>query len=202
MKPLLIIISAPSGTGKTTLCDRLQRDYPEITYSVSCTTRLPRGEEEHGADYFFMDTTEFERRLRANQFMEHAIVHGNRYGTLREPVEEAMSEGQSVLMDIDVAGAAQVREFVAKLPEDNIMRQGFVDIFIRPPSIEVLRERLLGRAEDDEETIALRLENAAGEMARAKEYNYQIVNDKLEDACMELDEIILYASTKVRRNLF
>lgn len=190
MKPLLIVMSAPSGTGKTTLCDLLLQDYPEITYSISCTTREPRGGEEDGIDYFFLPPAEFAQRLAARLFMEHATVHGNRYGTLREPVEEAMAEGQCVLMDIDVAGAAQVRAFVETLPPDHIMRSGFIDIFIRPPNMAVLRGRLQGRGEDGDEAVALRLENAIGEMERANEFSYQVVNDHLETAYRDLIEII------------
>jgi len=190
MRPLLIVMSAPSGAGKTTLCDRLLRDYPEISYSVSCTTRPLRGEEEDGVDYFFLSPAEFARRLAAGLFLEHATVHGNRYGTLRGPVDDALAEGQSVLMDIDVEGAAQVRAFVGRLPEGNRMRAGFVDIFIRPPSAAALRARLEGRGEDSEEAMDVRMNNAAGEIARADEFSRQIVNDHLETAYRELVEVI------------
>jgi len=190
MKPLLIVMSAPSGAGKTTLCDRLLQDYPEITYSVSCTTRDPRGLEEDGVDYFFLTPAAFAERVAARRFMEHATVHGNRYGTLREPVEEAMAEGQSVLMDIDVEGASQVRAFVEALPAGHLIRAGFVDIFVRPPSLAALRVRLEGRGEDSEEAMDVRMENAAGEMARADEFGHQIVNDHLETAYRELIEVI------------
>ena len=190
MKPLLIVISAPSGAGKTTLCDRLLQDYPEMTYSVSCTTRDLRGLEEEGVDYFFLTPTAFAERVAAGRFMEHATVHGNRYGTLREPVEEALAEGQSVLMDIDVEGASQVRAFIETLPEGHRMRAGFVDIFVRPPSLAALRARLEGRGEDSEDAIEIRMENAAAEMARADEFGRQIVNDHLETAYRELVEVI------------
>ena len=184
------MVSAPSGAGKTTLCDRLLQDYPEITYSVSCTTRDPRGEEEEGIDYYFLTAAEFARRVAAGDFMEHALVHGFCYGTLRAPVYEAMAEGQSVLMDIDVAGAAQVRAHVAGLPPDDPMRRGFVDVFILPPSMEVLESRLVGRGEDDEAVIATRLRNAASEMACAGEFRYRVVNDDLAIAYKELCGIV------------
>lgn len=199
MRPLLIVMSAPSGTGKTTLCDRLLQDYPEITYSVSCTTREPRGLEEDCVDYFFLSEVEFKERLAAGLLMEHAHVHGNRYGTLRGPVEEAMAEGQSVLMDIDVEGAAQVRDYVETLPQDHVMRVGFVDVFIRPPNIATLQSRLLNRDEDSEAGITIRLENAAGEMARADEFTHQIVNDQLEVAYSELVDLIESMGRAVRR---
>jgi guanylate kinase len=146
--------------------------------------------EEDCVDYFFLTPAAFAERVAAGRFMEHATVHGNRYGTLREPVEEALAEGQSVLMDIDVEGAAQVRAFVETLPAGHLMRDGFVDIFVRPPSLAALRARLDGRGEDSEEAMELRMENAAGEMARADEFGHQIINDHLETAYRELVEII------------
>jgi guanylate kinase len=161
-----------------------------MTYSVSCTTRDLRGLEEEGVDYFFLTPTAFAERVSAGQLMEHATVHGNRYGTLRAPVEEALAEGQSVLMDIDVEGASQVRAFVEALPPEQPMRAGFVDIFVRPPSLAALRARLEGRGEDSEDAIEIRMENAAAEMARADEYTHQIVNDHLETAYRELVEVI------------
>lgn len=194
MKPLLIVMSAPSGAGKSTLCDLLLQEFPEISYSVSCTTRAPRGEEEDGQDYFFLSPAEFDRYVAEGRLLEHATVHGNRYGTPAAPVREAFAEGQSVLMDIDVAGAEQVRRYVATLPEDDPLRHGFVDIFIEPPDMEELRRRLEGRGEDSPETIALRLGNAQGEMARAGEYRYRVVNDDLQMAYRRLRDIVLNAS--------
>ncbi len=194
MKPLLIVMSAPSGAGKSTLCDLLLQEFPEISYSVSCTTRAPRGEEEDGQDYFFLSPAEFDRYVAEGRLLEHATVHGNRYGTPAAPVREAFAEGQSVLMDIDVAGAEQVRRYVATLPEDDPLRQGFVDIFIEPPDMEELRRRLEGRGEDSPETIALRLGNAQGEMSRAGEYRYRVVNDDLQMAYRRLRDIVLNAS--------
>ncbi len=193
MKPLLIVVSAPSGAGKTTLCDRLLQDYPEITYSVSCTTREPRGDEEDGIDYYFLSAAEFARRAAAGEFLEQATVHGFRYGTLKAPVYEAFADGQCVLMDIDVAGAEQVRSHVAGLAADDPMRQGFLDIFVLPPSLEALEARLHGRGEDDGETIARRLSNAANEMACAGDFKHRLVNDHLDIAYRELCEIVAAA---------
>lgn len=194
MKPLLIVMSAPSGAGKSTLCDLLLQEFPEITYSISCTTREPRGMEEDGVDYFFLSKTAFEKRIADGLLLEHATVHGNFYGTPADPVREAIAEGQSVLMDIDVAGAAQVRAYVAGLPETDPLRAGFVDIFIEPPSLEELRNRLVGRGEDAPETIELRLRNAQGELDRAGEFTYRVVNDELDVAYRRLRDILLVKS--------
>jgi guanylate kinase len=194
MNPLLIVMSAPSGTGKTTLCDMLLQEFPEITYSISCTTRAPRGQEEDGVDYFFLSKEEFERRVQDGLLLEHAVVHGNCYGTPADPIREAFAEGQSVLLDIDVVGADLVRQYIAALPETDPLRKGFTDIFIEPPSIEELRARLEGRAEDSPETIELRLKNAQGEIDRAGEFTYRVVNDELDLAYRRLRDIVLVRS--------
>ncbi len=191
MKPLLIVLSAPSGAGKTTLCDKLLQEFPEISYSISCTTRDPRGDEEDGVDYFFLTHEGFQEKIAKKELLEFAEVHGNWYGTPRVMVEEAFRGGESVLMDIDVAGAAQVREWIDQLEPDNPLREGFVDIFISPPSLEVLRARLHGRGEDSAAAIERRLANAEDEMAQAGEYRHQIVNDELDLAYRRLKDIIL-----------
>jgi len=189
-KPLLIVISAPSGAGKSTLCDRLLSEHDGIVYSVSCTTRPPRGGEVDGVHYYFLTPEVFEQKVRAGAFLEHAHVHGNRYGTLKQTVREAMAGGRSLLMDIDVQGARQVRAALATLPTTDLMVRGFVDIFVKPPSLEELRRRLEGRGEDAAEVIERRLGNAAAELADAGLYRYQIVNDDLERAQCELAGII------------
>lgn len=193
MKPLLIVISAPSGAGKTTLCDKLLQEFPEITYSVSCTTREPRGEEEEGVDYFFVSEETFRKKIANKELLEYARVHNNYYGTLRKPVEAAFKAGDSVLMDIDVEGAEQVRNVIEALEDDHPLKEGFIDIFISPPSVEELRRRLQGRAEDSQDAIELRLRNAEDEMAQAGEYRYQVVNEDLEIAYRRLRDIILVA---------
>jgi len=187
---LLIVVSAPSGAGKTSLCDRLLLDTDNIVYSVSCTTRPPRGAEVDGEDYIFLTEEGFKKRVDAGEFLEHAEVHGYRYGTLRSVVEESLREKQHVLMDIDVQGARSIRSIVNALPPGDLMKQGFVDIFIEPPSLEVLRERLEGRGEDSAETIRRRMKNAAGEMECRHEFRYAIVNDDFETAYRQLFGVI------------
>ncbi len=189
-KPLLIVISAPSGAGKSTLCDRLLAAHDDMAYSVSCTTRPPRGGEVDGIQYHFLTPDTFEQKVRAGAFLEHAQVHGNRYGTLKQTVRETLERGGSLLMDIDVQGARQVRAALAMLPSTDLMVQGFVDIFIHPPSLEELRRRLEGRGEDAAAVIERRLANAAIELADADRYRYQLVNDDLERVQGELAAII------------
>ena len=194
MKPLLILVSAPSGAGKSTLCDRLLQDYPELVYSVSCTTREPRGEEEDGVDYHFLTQERFDELVAQDAFLEHATVHGNSYGTLIQPIRDAFAHNLSILLDIDVAGAAQVRARLASLPADDPIREGFTDIFILPPSLEELRRRLVNRGEDSPETLEKRMKNASGEIARANEYRFRIVNDDLEIAYKELKAVVEFVN--------
>ena len=187
-RPLLIVISAPSGAGKTTLCDRLLEERADLVYSISCTTRPSRGSEEDAEDYFFLSEEEFDRRKREGLFLEHAVVHGSQYGTLRKTVESALKDGDSILMDIDVQGAAQVRQAAAA--DESLLKDAFVDIFVAPPSLETLRVRLEGRNEDSAGAIEERLRNAADEMTRASEFRYRVENDDLAQAWRALREIV------------
>ena len=195
-KPLFIVVSAPSGCGKTTLIDMLLQEYHDIVYSVSCTTREPRIGEEDGADYHFLSKERFEELLREDAFIEHASVHGNYYGTLKAPIEEVLAEGNSMIMDIDVQGAHTVREYVRALPDSDPLKIGYVDIFINPPSLEELRERLEGRGTDSPEVIEKRMSNAEGEMARAGEYMFQVTNDDLAICFKRLCDLIDVLSGK------
>ncbi len=190
MKPMLIIVSAPSGAGKTTLCDMLLQEYPELCYSISCTTREPRGEEEDGEDYHFMTLDNFKRLIEESAFLEYAYVHGNAYGTLEAPVRQAIGQGMSVLMDIDVEGADQVRRRIDALPPEDPLCSNYIDIFVAPPSMEELRRRLHSRGEDDARTISKRIENAEEEMARSDEFAYNVVNKDLAEAYEKLSAII------------
>ncbi len=189
-KPLFLVLSAPSGCGKSTLIDMLLQEYHDIVYSISCTTREPRGEEEDGLDYHFLSRERFETLLGEGAFLEHALVHGNYYGTLRAPIEEVLAEGNSMVLDIDVQGAAKVREYVRALPNTDPLKIGYVDIFISPPSMEELRERLEKRGTDSAEVIERRLANAEGEMERAGEYMYRVTNDDLGHCFKRLCDLI------------
>ena len=190
-KPLFIVMSAPSGCGKSTLIDLLLQEYHDLVYSISCTTRAPREGEEDGLDYHFLTVERFRELLAEDAFLEHAEVHGNYYGTLRRPIEEVLGEGNSMILDIDVVGAAKVRhEVMHHLPPENPLRAGYVDIFINPPSMEELRARLEGRGTDAPEVIERRLANAEGEMARAGEYMFQVTNDDLQLAYRRLCDIL------------
>lgn len=187
-RSLLIVVSAPSGAGKTTLCNRLLAGHADMTRSISCTTRAPRGTEQDGRDYFFISPAEFNRRVSGGLFLEHAVVHGNQYGTLRSNVESALEAGKDVLLVIDVQGAATVRR--AAQSRGGMLGRAYVDIFIAPPSLDVLRDRLQTRGEDAPDVIENRLINARGEMERGSEYQYWVVNDQLEQAATDLDAII------------
>lgn len=189
-KPLFIVLSAPSGCGKSTLIDMLLQEYSDIVYSISCTTRAPRGEEEDGLDYHFLSKARFEELIKENAFIEYASVHDNYYGTLKGPISEVLAEGNSMILDIDVQGAAKVREYVRSLPNNDPMKIGYVDIFIDPPSLEELRARLIGRGTDSMQVIEKRLANAEGEIARADEYMFRVTNDELYVAYKRLCDLI------------
>ena len=191
IKPLFIVMSAPSGCGKSTLIDMLLQEYTDLQYSISCTTRKPRGEEEDGIDYHFLTIERFRELLAEDAFLESAEVHGNYYGTLKQPIIDVLNEGNSMILDIDVVGAAKVRHYVFHhLPAEDPLRAGYMDVFINPPSLEALRERLEGRGTDSPESIERRLANAEGEMARAEEYMYQVTNDELGIAYKRLCDLI------------
>ena len=189
-KPLLLVVSAPSGAGKSSLCKRLMEKFPRMTYSISCTTRAPRGGEQNGVHYHFLSEAEFTARIAAGEFLEHALVHGNRYGTLKKTVHDALAQGRDIIMDIDVQGAQQIRRACAAMRADDPIRQSFVDIFIAPPSTEELRRRLCGRATDSAEVIERRMRNAADEMKHQPHYQHTVINDVFENAADELAEII------------
>lgn len=169
----LLIVSGPSGSGKTTLCRRAEAD-GLTAYSISCTTRAPRPGEQNGVDYYFLTTEEFEAKVAAGEFLEHACVHGNSYGTLRSEVVRLLQSGQHVVMDIDVQGAASIRACA-----DETIRRAYADVYIHVPPTE-LEARLRGRQTDSEDTIRLRLHNAAMEDARQGEYQFLLTSGDRE----------------------
>ncbi len=200
VRSLLVVVSAPSGGGKTTLCERLLAEFHQMVYSVSCTTRAPRDGEIDGTDYYFITDEEFERRVQAGEFVEHATVHGHRYGTLRRYIERGFASGRDVLMDIDVQGAAQIRDRLATLPPNDPLRRGFVDIFIAPPSIDVLRKRLHLRGKDTDAVIERRVQQAEQEMRQWRAYQYLIVNDRLDASYDALRAIIVAEHHRLLRD--
>lgn len=179
-KGRLFILSAPSGTGKTTLCMAVRDRFADMRYSISYTTRPARIGEQNGVDYFFISTDEFRNRIQNNQWAEWAEVHGNYYGTSVEFINHHISAGQDILLDIDVQGALQLLQ---RYP-DSVM------IFIKPPSFEALRKRLELRGTDSRETIEKRLKNAQKEMEKIENYQHIIVNNHLKTAISELITII------------
>ncbi len=172
---ILFVVSAPSGAGKTTLCDNL-RKHPDFAYSVSCTTRKPRRGEVEGKDYHFMTESVFEQRRENHYFLETAKVHGHWYGTPLQPIKDALNRGEDMLLDIDVQGARNVRTH-----PDAVVRAALVDVFLMPATFEELERRLRKRATDDEKTIERRLSVAREEMRHWREYAYVILSGAAEE---------------------
>jgi len=186
---LLIILSSPSGAGKSTLAKRLRAWDPSIVFSVSATTRAPRPGEADGVDYHFMTEAEFKATVADDGMLEHAHVFGNFYGSPRGPVEEAIERGEDVLFDIDWQGAQQIR--------NSALGQHTLSIFLLPPSIAELRRRLVGRAQDDAETIARRMQRSWDEISHWGSYDYVLVNDDLDATEERLRTIV--TATRLRR---
>ncbi len=183
---LLIILSSPSGAGKTTLAHRLMEEFPAVSFSVSTTTRAPRGSERDGVDYHFVDDAEFDRMIADGAMAEWAEVHGNRYGTSRAAVEECLASGGDMIFDIDWQGGNALS---ARWPRD------VLKVFIVPPSMAVLEARLRGRGTDAQAVIAERLARAVAEMRHFPEYDFVIVNDDFDDAYATLRAV--YLSTRL-----
>ena len=176
----LYVIAAPSGAGKTSLVRALMEREPGLRFSISCTTRKQRPAEVHGRDYFFVDRASFEAMVAAGEFLEHALVFDNYYGTPRRQVEESLASGQDLILEIDWQGAAQVRR---SLPE-------CISVFILPPSRDELERRLRGRGTDSEEVIQRRLRDAASDMTHWRAFDHVVVNDVFDRALDELQSIV------------
>lgn len=187
---ILFVISAPSGTGKTTLLRQVMARLPGLNFSVSHTTRRPRPGEVDGRDYCFVSRNQFEKMIADNQFLEWARVHDNYYGTSVQAVTDRLQAGEDILLDIDVQGAAIIRS--AGVPPS-------VQIFIAPPSLAVLESRLRGRNTEDEKTLQVRLQNARSELKAAGQYQYLVINDQLDEAVETLMAIFIAERARVRR---
>jgi guanylate kinase len=186
----LFVIAAPSGAGKTTLVRALMARVPTLRFSISYTTRKPRPNEQHGRDYFFVDHAEFERMVAAGEFLEHARVFDNYYGTSKARVESMLRNGENVLLEIDWQGAQQIR---GAMPECQ-------SIFILPPSREALEQRLRGRQTDNDEVIARRLRDSIADMSHWNEFDYVVVNDEFERATSDLEMIVAGLGEGLRRD--
>lgn len=186
---ILVVVSSPSGGGKGTLIRRVLKSVPNLGYSVSFTTRARREGEVHGRHYFFVAPAEFEAMVEAGEFLEWAYVHGNRYGTSRAQVAREVAQGRDIILEIDVQGAANIRQLVADA----------IGVFILPPSFAVLRERLIGRGSENPDDLALRLRNARGEVERYREFDYVVINDDAERAAAELAAIIYAERSRTPR---
>ena len=180
----LIIFSAPSGSGKSTIVNWLMQEHPELNlcFSVSCTSRAPRGTEQNGVEYFFLSPEEFKSKIENNEFLEYEEVYENRfYGTLKSQVEKQLNAGQNVIFDVDVKGGVNIKQFYG---------HDALSVFIQPPSIDELRKRLTGRATDSQEAIETRLAKASYELTFAKQFDTVIINDDLETAQNETLNVI------------
>lgn len=178
------MVSAPSGAGKTTLCDAL-RQTPDFVYSVSCTTRAPRAGEIEGDDYRFLSEADFLARVAEGEFLEHAQVHDHYYGTLRAPIRADLDEGVDVLIDVDTQGAASIRDY-----DDEFIRRSLCDVFIMPPDLDELRRRLTKRGTETAAQIDLRLRNAAEEMELWRNYRYTIISKSMEEDLLKFRQIM------------
>lgn len=189
-KGLLIVVSGPSGTGKGTICKRIIDEVEDIKLSVSMTSRNPRENEINGKDYYFVTKEEFETKIKNNEFLEYAIVHsGHYYGTPKAKIENNLNNGISVILEIDIQGALKVKELI----------RNAIFIFIMPPSMEILKERLINRHTETEDKIVERFKTAYKEINAYKKYNYVVVNDELDEAVDKVKSIIISEKCRVDR---
>jgi guanylate kinase len=197
--PMLIVISAPSGGGKTTLCQQLLARHPEMSRAITCTTRAPRSGEVDGRDYFFIDNEEFTRRVDANAFLEHARVHGHSYGTPRTEVLEKLREGSDVLLNIDVQGAATV---CSRAMADADLRGALVTVFLTPATVDVLDARLRRRGTDSVEELEKRLGAARHEIAQWHHFQYLIISTSIAEDVRRMEAVIDAERMRSSRSTF
>lgn len=177
----LIVVSAPSGAGKTTIVRTMMAKYPSMLFSVSATTRPQRAGEKEGKDYFFLSKEEFERQIKAGELVEWEEIYGNYYGTLKSEIDRALHNGRIMMFDIDVKGGLSIKQ---RYPDDTVL------IFIKPPSVEALHRRLLDRKTEDEATVARRMTRVPMELEKGNEFQYQVINDDLQTALAEVEKIL------------
>lgn len=196
VSPLLLLVTAPSGAGKTTVGLQLLATTPGLVRAVTCTTRSPRPGERDGVDYHFLDRATFERRVAAGDFLEHAEVYGNRYGTLRDEVRGRLAGGADVLLSVDVQGAEAIRTAAG---QDPILREALVSVFLMPPSVTELERRLNGRKQDAPEVIARRLAMAREEMEHWPHFDYTVVSGTREEDLAAMQRLVLVEKLRSRR---
>ena len=196
--PLVVVISAPSGTGKTTLCDNIRASLPSISNAVTCTTRKPRDGELDGIDYYFLGEDEFHGRVADGEFLENAVVHGNHYGVLKSELRAKLADGSDVLLNIDVQGAATIREAAGN---DLILKEALLTVFLCPESLDELEQRLRGRGTDSNEIIAKRLAIAKDEMDHAEKFDHMLISQTREADLAQMLEIIEHARLAKRKTV-
>ncbi len=189
-KGLLFVLSGPSGVGKDTVLERLLSSTPNLCRCITSTTRSRRDNEENGKNYWFYSIEQFKKMVEAGEFIEHALVHGNLYGTQKKHLEEILSSGKDAILLIDVQGASSIK----RARPDSIL------IFLAPPSLEELERRLRERGSETEEKIQTRLSNAEGELQKIKDFNYLVVNDVLENAASQISAIVIAERCKIEHN--